>query len=43
MNRFGFIAVAVVAAWTGVAARTMYSEQPAADVELSGRVWNLTK
>lgn len=31
------------AAWTGAAARTMYSVQPVADVELSGRVWNLTE
>ncbi|MDE7385764.1 MAG: hypothetical protein K2N28_01350 [Muribaculaceae bacterium] len=43
MNKIAFIAVAVVAAWTGAAARTMYSVQPVADVELSGRVWNLTE
>ena len=43
MNKIGLTAVVALTAWTGAAARTMYSVQPVADVELSGRVWNLTE
>ncbi|MDE7472465.1 MAG: hypothetical protein K2M68_02655 [Muribaculaceae bacterium] len=43
MNRIILIAAAATAAWMGAAARTMYSVLPGADMELSGRVWNLTE
>ncbi|MDE7472275.1 MAG: hypothetical protein K2M68_01690 [Muribaculaceae bacterium] len=34
MKKIGFVAVVALAAWTGAAARTMYSVQPVADVVL---------
>ncbi len=33
MKKIGFVAVVALAAWTGAAARTMYSVQPVADVK----------
>ena len=39
MKQIWFGLLIGAAAWTGAAARTVYSVQPVADVELSGRVY----